>query len=81
MHELTESSKEIINCLKKYGEMTLKEMSEHTSFNVAPGHITHLVKKGIVEVVGEKEVQFYTMKADGTFVKALRTYIKVYDLA
>ena len=60
--------------------MTLEEMSKHTSFRVAPGHITHLVKKGIVEVVGEKELQLYTMKADGTFVKAYRTYVKVYDL-
>ena len=81
MYELTDTAKEIIRCLKKYGKMTLKEMSEHTSFKVAAGHITHLVKKGIVEVVGEEEVQLYKKEADGTFVKVLHGLsYPIYDL-
>lgn len=53
----TQNDKAIVNVLKGAPEgMTIAEMNEATGLKLVSGNIVSAMKKGLIEVIGEKEV-------------------------
>lgn len=54
----TEMDKSIVKALKSASEgLTIKELSEVLGVEVKPGHMSGAVRKGLVEVIGEREIE------------------------
>lgn len=52
----TQTDRVIVNLLANGAELTLAEMNEKADIDLVSGHVVSAMKKGLIEVVGEKEI-------------------------
>ena len=65
----TQNDKAIVNALNGNPDgLTLAELNEATGLEIKSGHVVGAIKKGLIEVIGEREVQKPTKRKVATYV-------------